>query len=66
MTDDRIMSAMKLVMVHSHLEQAKSMRDRAETRTLSRDAADVIWFQIHAHEAAAKSLIASAEEDLSA
>src|SRR3546814_5779417 len=62
-TEDRMMAAMKLTLSHSHLEQAKAMRDRAATRTLSRDAADIIWFQIHAHEAAAKSLIASAEED---
>jgi hypothetical protein len=50
-------------MANSHLAQAKAMRARAEFRKLSRDAADVIWFQIHAHEAAAKELIESAIED---
>ena len=59
-----MIAAMKLTLSHSHLEQAKAMRDRAATRTLSRDAADIIWFQIHALEAAAESLVASAAEDM--
>src|SRR3546814_11432675 len=37
-TEDRMMAAMKLTLSHSHLEQAKAMRDRAAPRTLSRDA----------------------------
>lgn len=58
--DDRIMAAMKAVIAHSHIAQAKMLRERATMRSISRDAGEVLWAIIHAHEAAAHELVESA------
>lgn len=58
-----MMAAIKGVLAHSHIAMSAALRERAGFRKLSGDAAEIVWFNIHAHEAAAKELLRSAQED---
>lgn len=50
------------IAVEGHLAQAKYLRKRAEDRPMPKEASEVIWAMVFAHQAAAEAILSLHKE----
>lgn len=63
LNENQMLAAMHAALAHSHLAMAEALRIRADVRPFSRDAYDILWAQIFAHQTAAAELLKAAQQE---